>query len=304
MGNELKPKSPMNVTSIDVVPKPLKIIREQAKQQLSDLLSRMFDSADDVLFERADKAGSSTDQTMYFDSMREVRIKRQKMGTLFSQAIHDGFRLMFQMENQSYSSDEVEEADSLSLVNEDELEQSVAVHGMISKVLNRDGIEIEQLTLRLDSLVHVKAISLANNPIAPQGLCNAFDQASSALELDIRSKLVVYKLFDKFVLGETGQLYEAANTSLIDLGIKPKLKNTSRKKILTTENSKSKDESSLQQETKEQKEVFNFLRGLLNESRQAIASDNSSLSVADSGPALSNQDVVQLLSSLQSERRP
>ena len=45
--------------------------RERALKALKDSLSDMLDSADDMLFEMADKAENNTKQTLYFDAMRE-----------------------------------------------------------------------------------------------------------------------------------------------------------------------------------------------------------------------------------------
>ncbi len=310
MGNNLKSTPPMNVTPIDFLPKQLQAVREVAKLQLSGLMGKMFDNADDALFELADKAGSNLDQTMYFDSMREVRIQRKRMETAFVQGIHDGFRHLNQPENRAVEdnlSDEIE-ADSLSLVQDDDLEESVAVRGMISKVMSQHEALLVQITLGIDSLVSTRLISLTNNPLGPQTICLAFQKACTDLDLNIRAKLVVYKLFDKFLLGHIGEVYEAANITLKDMGVNTAFKKRSSKaKDQNRSNSEPPPDrnnrtSTPRNETQEQTEVFNFLRDLLSESREVAPSAGGAISVADHGPSLSNMDLIQLLSSLQQQR--
>jgi|GEM_PF-2443179 len=83
----------MNVTSIDLLPEPLKKVRSQATRQLISLLAGMFDNTGDALFELADKAINNADQIMYFDPMREVRIKREVMEGIFTRALQDNFKV-------------------------------------------------------------------------------------------------------------------------------------------------------------------------------------------------------------------
>ncbi|TKA88923.1 DUF1631 domain-containing protein, partial [Halopseudomonas bauzanensis] len=42
-------------------------------------LSELFDNADDTLFEKADRASSNADQSLFFDAMRLLRLQRHAM---------------------------------------------------------------------------------------------------------------------------------------------------------------------------------------------------------------------------------
>src|SRR5690606_11190816 len=65
------------------LPLPLIRLRDTSTEKLKALLGRMFDSADDALFELADRAGSNSEQSLYFDGMREVRLKRKQSEMTF-----------------------------------------------------------------------------------------------------------------------------------------------------------------------------------------------------------------------------
>ena len=68
-------------------PAPFNDAIERGKASLQHLLQHMFDNVDDALFELADRADNNAVQNMYFESMREVRIKRRGMEMGFSQSI-------------------------------------------------------------------------------------------------------------------------------------------------------------------------------------------------------------------------
>ncbi len=313
MGNEYKAVPPVNVTPIDVLAEPLKRVRELAIKELGIMLASLFDNADDALFELADKANSNADQTLYFDAMREVRIKRETMETLFHQKVAEGFRLLYvpDIEREKRGIDEPFEAEALSLVHDDELEETVAVRGMVSKVISRCKDTLPYLTQRIDHLLPTLKITDQNNPIGPGRLCDIFRIACSELALDIRSRLVVYKLFDKFVMGELAALYEKANALLIEKQVLPKLKlGVSERKTKQRSSGpgspvevKHNATTSLESETQQddEAEIIELLRGLLADRKPSLNKQGPNMPVADTGPRLSQTELVDLLSSVQQQ---
>jgi len=316
MAIELKSIRPMNVTSIDLLPGPLKDVRTQAIKQLAGLLANMFDSADDSLFELADKSANNADQTMYFDSMREVRINREVIEKQFAKTLRDNFNV-FQRNaggRPEKPAANVEEPDSFSLVKDDELEETVAIRGMISKVHNLFGDALRQLVKRMDVLAPEVTITDESNPIGPVRLSEAFQLACQALSLDIRAKLVVYKLFEKYVLGELEEVYSNANQVLIESGVLPQIKapQSSRTKHSLTQSQRVEEVSGghgdidggkgwTTEASSDQNDVFSLLRGLLANKSSPPSSPSNYLPVADSGPVLSQTELVGLLSTVQQQ---
>jgi len=306
----------MNVTSIDLLPGPLKDVRTQAIKQLAGLLANMFDSADDSLFELADKSANNADQTMYFDSMREVRINREVIEKQFAKTLRDNFNV-FQRNaggRPEKPAANVEEPDSFSLVKDDELEETVAIRGMISKVHNLFGDALRQLVKRMDVLAPEVTITDESNPIGPVRLSEAFQLACQALSLDIRAKLVVYKLFEKYVLGELEEVYSNANQVLIESGVLPQIKapQSSRTKHSLTQSQRVEEVSGghgdidggkgwTTEASSDQNDVFSLLRGLLANKSSPPSSPSNYLPVADSGPVLSQTELVGLLSTVQQQ---
>lgn len=214
------------------MPAAMHTLRDKARQQLQSLLRELFDKVDDAMFELADKANNNQDQNLFFDSMREVRIRRRAMETSFFRSIDVKFAQLF--DHNAYRDERGQEERSLSLeeltlVKNDELEQMVAAEGMVNKANEQFAESIQHLTLRLDHLVPIKVYQ-KNNPIGADVICNAFCDATKSLQIDVKAKLVLFKLFDNMVVSKLGKLFEALNQTLIDANILPSLKQELRPK--------------------------------------------------------------------------
>lgn len=214
------------------LPAAMHSLRDKARQQLQGLLRDLFDKVDDAMFELADKANNNHEQNLYFDSMREVRLRRRAMESSFFRSIdirfaqlldHNAYRDEVQAEAKEFS------LDDLSLVKNDDLEEMVAVEGMINKANEQFAEPIQHLTLRIDHLVPIKVYQ-KNNPLGVDVICNAFNDASKTLNIDVKAKLVLFKLFDNMVMTKLGGLFQSLNQLLIESNILPSLKQTARAK--------------------------------------------------------------------------
>ena len=66
-------------------------VHDKAAQQLRNELQVLFENADQTLFEMADKAQSDTDQSLFFEAMRDVRLKRKSIERGFLERLFDAF---------------------------------------------------------------------------------------------------------------------------------------------------------------------------------------------------------------------
>ncbi|MCW8196553.1 DUF1631 domain-containing protein [Proteobacteria bacterium 005FR1] len=204
------------------LPAPVHAVQERGKQLFSKSLRSLFDNADDALFALADKATSNQDQNLYFESMREVRIRRRELESSFADAIDAAFVDLVIKEG-AHSRFGTERPEGLSLVKDDELEELVAIESMVSKANADCGESLQCLSLRLDSLVPNKVYQ-KTNPLGPDIVCNAFVGAARQLKADIKAKLVLFKLFDEYVVKQLPSIYEALNGILIEHNVLPSLK--------------------------------------------------------------------------------
>ncbi len=214
------------------LPAAMHTLRDKARQQLQLFLRELFDKVDDAMFELADKANNNHDQNIFFDSMREVRIRRRAMEASFFRSIDIGFAQLLDptaYRDEQQAPDKSLSLDDLSLVKNDELEEMVAVDGMVNKANEQFAEPIQHLTLRIDHLVPTKVYQ-KNNPLGVDVICNAFTDATKALSIDVKAKLVLFKLFDNIVMTKLGKLFDVLNQTLIDANILPSLKQDVRVK--------------------------------------------------------------------------
>ncbi|HCP53304.1 MAG TPA: DUF1631 domain-containing protein, partial [Pseudomonas sp.] len=205
------------------LPNALIEVREQAVLHVRQALQELFDNADDSLFAIADRASSDTEQQAFFEAMRDLRLKRKNIERALLQSMHDSFAGLNQLSPAKMPEVDAVNYDSLSLVQNDELEQSVAIDVMVAKVTNRGGPALSHLTTRINAMVS-KKIDNRTNPMGPYALCEGFVAASAILGVEIRVKLIILKLFERYVLADIDQLYAEANRQLIAAGVLPELK--------------------------------------------------------------------------------
>ncbi|MEM6707629.1 MAG: DUF1631 domain-containing protein [Pseudomonadota bacterium] len=176
-----------------------------------------------ALFELADKSESNVEQTLYFESMRQLRLHREDMTQALLRRFYAGFESLFAGATGADSAGAAADAslDDLSLLGNDELEISVAISGIVSKVTAQHSVVLAALTKRLDHLCKATTINERTNPLGPTQLSEAFVDSLKKLELDIRVVIILLKLFERMVMGRIEPVYSAANKLLTEAGILP-----------------------------------------------------------------------------------
>lgn len=248
-------------------------IQEKARLRIMDMLAKMYDQADDTLFEMADNAGSNQDQNIYFDAMREVRIKRRGMEMEFVQLYDACFRnLEYNLEQ-----DVEEEVDvsKLSLVNDTEIEDMLALEGMVARAMNDCVDEVSLLSIRFDSLLSDVTVNNDNNPIGPQAICESFATVCSSLDVDIKARLLVLKLFENAVARNLRKLYRTLNRDLAEEGVLPNLSLATEARkapdhsVVSPEDGYSDNVASLEEATASDR-VFGQLQQLLQQAGSVV----------------------------------
>lgn len=194
-------------------------------QYLEERMRIMMENIDDALFDMAEKAETNNDQTLYFDAMREVRLKNRTVQSAFGAEVKRALQCFLEGRNYlgAAAADAAADGDlmTMSLVGNDELEEQLAIDGIVQKARRRYEEELSALTKRLAALEADNGLNPDANPMDPKVICEAFVKASETLEVELKVKLIIYKLFDRFVMTELGPHYREINQFLNDQGILP-----------------------------------------------------------------------------------
>ncbi|HEY6985776.1 MAG TPA: DUF1631 domain-containing protein [Rhodanobacteraceae bacterium] len=203
----------------------LKLVRGISQKRINGLVSTLFENVDDALFDLAERAGSNALQTEFFDGMREVRKKRQLVERLFQEQAAKNFAEFAEGKLKAVKPDVAPQANGgLSLVDDQELEESLAVSSMVAKAENRLQRSLFQINHRLGVIIGGGKVDDTNNPIAPAALGQAFRFAVREFQVNVQVKLIVYKLFDRYVMAGLEALYEEVNIELIRAGVLPHIR--------------------------------------------------------------------------------
>lgn len=200
-------------------------LRDTSSLQIKKHLQELFTLADDSLFVMAERATSNSQQNALFEAMRDLRLKRKNLERSFMQELADNFSQLCQRSIGRRKQTEQPSMDSLSLVQNDELEESVAIDTMTNKVMNRDMVALNHLTSRISQILQ-RNISVEDNPLGPKALSTAFLEACNILGFDIEIKLIILKLFEKALLDNIQDTYQDANELLVKAGVLPALETT------------------------------------------------------------------------------
>ncbi|MCX7073005.1 MAG: DUF1631 family protein [Gammaproteobacteria bacterium] len=179
-------------------------LRTQAVETLRERLNVMFEGADDLLFEFAERATNNQDRRLFFDTMRAVRMGRKNMSEQFSAIYSAGFGSnAAPVSSASAGSDEQE----LSLQNDAALDLDIAVQNMATKAESLYKATLWEINGRLKVLIEEQQAPISADALAPISICHAFRKAAETLDIGHDVELVVFKLFDRLVISKLADLY-------------------------------------------------------------------------------------------------
>jgi hypothetical protein len=204
----------------------LKLVRGVSLKRINALVGTLFENVDDALFDLAERAGSNAVQTEYFDGMREVRKKRQLVERVFQDNATKAFNEFADGKLKAVRTEAAPQAGNggLALVDDVELEESLAVTSMVAKAENRLQRALYQVNQRLAVIVGGGKVEDSSNPIGPAVLGNAFRGAIREFDVNVQVKLIIYKLFDRYVMAGLEPIYDEVNVELIRAGVLPQVR--------------------------------------------------------------------------------
>lgn len=283
-------------TPLARLPVVLLQVRDKAALQLRQGLQALFDNADDTLFEMADKAASNSVQNALFEAMRDLRHKRMNIERGYLDRFYEAFARIGQRETMpgNYASPVPE--------NTAALERTLALGAMVERALNRDGLALNQLTLRFSALTG-QPLEDQHNPLGPAMLCEYFLQAGRNLGVAAKVKLITLQLFERYVLQDVDQLYGEANQLLLATGVLPELKTVPARRTRACPVEPSQPCARHGQGRAPQAEldaneqaVFSSLQSLLSRVRGRVA---PRVEAGNPMQPISTRDLLRLLSHLQ-----
>ena len=199
---------------------------ELVAKELLPLMAKFHNSISEHFFEAAKETFDLAKQNALFESLGVLEKDKNKITKLFVKS--------YETKIKEYSPEDVlheEEAEekneisleSLSLVEEDELDNWLSISSIITNVDADHRDELSKIERRASALYQAK-INKKNNPFGPALFAQAFQESLSETEIKHAVKLVCYTAFRDVYLSIAEKLYQSINQFFIDNDVLPKLK--------------------------------------------------------------------------------
>ncbi|AJQ93049.1 DUF1631 family protein [Gynuella sunshinyii] len=199
-----------------------KLIQDYLLEQMQLCLKDLFENADDLLFEIAEKAGSGSEQARYFDAMRGLRVRRKIIDAQFASKVREQVSdCLNKVLNDAAGLKE--RTVELGIVDNDQMERAVAIESMAAKAIDASGDAWLSFRERLNQVLPVKSYSKNECPLSPYQFGDSFFSSIDFDDWDMKVKLILFKLYDHHIGKQLPEMYFEANEKLRDQGILPDL---------------------------------------------------------------------------------
>lgn len=196
-------------------------------QRLAPLMRALFDSLDDSLFDLAEHAREPARQRDFFDGMRECRLRRKPVEDGFLSTLQRGMDAAFRDDLRTIGIEHGAETagdEALGLVEHEDLEEDLALQAMVAKCEGQLAQTLFALNQRVGCILEIPGLDDSDNPLGPAALAEAFRTSARRLDIPMHVRLVVFKLFERHLLGALGPVYKELSDRLAEAGILPSIK--------------------------------------------------------------------------------
>lgn len=199
---------------------------------LSGALKAMLEKAGDDFFEHAEKSVERAMQDLYLEANALLRDKGTNIEESFRTHLSEAFQAAITPRKTPRArKSEADEPgfDQFSLVDPDDLEESIASREMTAKIQGSCKEELVGLEKRMGVLLHDPEFTRCKNPLDPAVLVEAYMAACRDTEAPIKVRLLFVTMWDKHMQNGIASTYHEINQYLIEKGILPKIKRELRK---------------------------------------------------------------------------
>jgi len=192
-----------------------KLLKQQATEVLHVQIKAMFDCADDTLFDWARRA-IGEEQHRCMSLMRVLRVRKPDVVDHFFKAFSDQF------DHPAAASNKKKKAQfsgELSMQPTEDLEESIAVTNMTTRAEGLFRDQLFELGRRLEWAADHRGEHVPRLVMEPLAISEVFLEASRTIDMEIESRLVVLKLFERTVMIQLGDLYNRLLNTLEENGI-------------------------------------------------------------------------------------
>jgi diguanylate cyclase (GGDEF)-like protein len=201
------------------VDKILAEIRRQAEQQLSGVIGTFFQGAENALFIAARDAQNNVQEVAYFDARSALK---NSQAEVISRIAKNLSTLLDSWRHKGDGGKTATKAGELSLVDDTEFEEFLAVTDAVARLEPRYKEQIYALERRLSTLTG-EDYGPGRNPLEPAAICRVYFEAVHRVAMDRDSQTLCYKKLEAALDPALANIYDAANELFVREGIVPQI---------------------------------------------------------------------------------
>ena len=198
--------------------------RDLALDRITKALSGMLDRVEDELFELAEKSSDRAAQNVYLDARAKARTKRPIIETTFRQHFVDFFNRKVRGDSGAGAAAASADPGELSLVGEDELEESIALQEMSKRMKSACEGELYALGQRMGFLLERPDLADDANPVSPATVFAALRDACNQIEADFKVRLTLLRQLEHHATQDLQRVYQELNSHLVARHILPEIR--------------------------------------------------------------------------------
>ena len=195
--------------------------RDLALERITGALAGMLDKVEDELFALAEKTRDREAQNLYLDARAKARGKRKLLETSFRQHFVDLF-------NERVRGDAGRGSDlthdQLSLVDDNQLEESLALEELARKMKSACESELYALSQRMGFLLERPGLEVDAIPMSPGNVIAALKDAIAKVEEDFRIRRTLMAQIERHAVEGLQRVYRDLNTHLVERRILPEIR--------------------------------------------------------------------------------
>ena len=202
--------------------------RELCATRVADAAARLLDAVPSMLSERAQKEPENDQKNIYFRARDEARTRGALLTDDFGQGVAAAFAKLSKAhakrsdaKNHGPKNSQKVSARELTLVDHEDLSESLKVRDLIRRLTGAASEQLTQLQPRIALLANLPDLTDEDNPLSPHTLCNAFRAACEKFDADVRVRMVVLEAFETSGIGDLEKLYRDLNILLVERDVIP-----------------------------------------------------------------------------------
>lgn len=220
-----EPESPPLVRGLtdEVIVEHLKACQAIVLSQVKNRIEKFAKELDEQLIEQADHARSNQEQSELFEQLKLLQQNRQEILRYFNGYLGECFIKFKKQELATSTGEEKYQGDMLSLVDNEDLEETIAITSITHRAENHYSESLWALNQRFAVLNGGRKVDDRGNPAGPVQYCESLRKALKRASLNTKTKIIAYKVFDRVVVSQLADVLEELNASLSKKGILPDL---------------------------------------------------------------------------------